>query len=155
MKTLVSRRSFLGMGALAAAGTTLMGLSGCAPHTQNAVNQELEEAQSYPDWLGAPQQISEDDVVSTVTADVVVVGGGNGGMFAAASAAEEGASVALLEKSGELGVNCREWIGAVGSKLQADAGVEIDKHEIVETLFKYASHICDQRLNRLWADNYG
>lgn len=150
---LISRRGFLGLGALAAAGTAMAGLGGCAPRTQAAV--AAEAASAAPDWLGAPREISPRDVVSIVTADVVVVGGGNGGMFAAASAAEEGASVALLEKAGEIGVNCREWIGAVGSRLQKDAGVEIDKHEIVETLCMYASHRCDQRLIRLWADHSG
>ena len=40
-------------------------------------------------------------------------------------------------------------------KAQKRAGIYIDKHEVVEELCRYASHRCDQRLIKLWADKSG
>lgn len=150
----MSRRSFLGLGALATAGAATAGLVGCAPQ-QKPSDADAAESTIGFDWLGEPEEIAESDIVETVEADVVVVGGGNAGLFAAAAAAEEGARVVLLEKTPQVGANCREWIGALGSSMQQEKGIEIDKNEVVEQLCFYASHRCDQRLIRLWADHSG
>ena len=155
-KGMLSRRGFLGLGALVAAGTATVGLASCAPQSAaDAKNEASAVEGAAVDWLGAPEEIAESAIVETVEADVVVVGGGNGGMFAAAAAAEEGARVVLLEKTPQIGANCREWIGALGSSMQAEKGVEVDKNEVIEQLCFYASHRCDQRLIRLWADHSG
>ena len=153
-KGTLSRRSFLGLGALATAGVATAGLAGCSPQ-QKAADADAAESNAGTDWLGAPEEIAASDIVETVEADVVVIGGGNAGLFAAAAAAEEGAQVVLLEKTPQVGANCREWIGALGSSMQQEKGVEIDKHEVIEQLCFYASHRCDQRLIRLWADHSG
>lgn len=155
----LDRRSFLGLGVLATAGVVATGLTGCSTEASEEATAPaaaaVTEETSTSDWLGAPQEINDGDVVETVEADVVVVGAGNGGMFAAASAAEEGAQVIVLEKMSIVGATVREWIGAVGSTKQAEAGIEINKNQVVEDLCFYASHRCDQRLIRLWADNSG
>lgn len=153
-KGVLSRRSFLGLGALATAGVAAAGLAGCAPQ-QKATDADAAEQSGGVDWLGAPEEVAASDIVETVETDVVVIGGGNAGLFAAAAAAEEGARVVLLEKTPQVGANCREWIGALGSSMQQEKGVEIDKNEVVEQLCFYASHRCDQRLIRLWADHSG
>lgn len=154
----LSRRGFLGLGAFAMAGTAVGGLVGCAPKDKAAAESEAASSRGSSgttDWIGEPEAVDESKIIETLDAEVVVVGAGNGGMFAAASAAEEGARVVLLEKTGQVGSNCREWIGAVGSRLQKEKGVELDKNEVVEYLCFYASHRCDQRLIRLWADHSG
>lgn len=153
-KGTLSRRSFLGLGALATAGMATAGLAGCSPQ-QKAADADAAESNAGADWLGAPEEVAASDIVETVETDVVVIGGGNAGLFAAAAAAEEGARVVLLEKTPQVGANCREWIGALGSSMQQEKGVEIDKHEVIEQLCFYASHRCDQRLIRLWADHSG
>lgn len=153
-KGTLSRRSFLGLGALATAGVATAGLAGCSPQ-QKTADADAAESNAGADWLGAPEEVAASDIVETVETDVVVIGGGNAGLFAAAAAAEEGARVVLLEKTPQVGANCREWIGALGSSMQQEKGVEIDKHEVIEQLCFYASHRCDQRLIRLWADHSG
>lgn len=153
-KGTLSRRSFLGLGALATAGMATVGLAGCSPQ-QKTADAIAAESSGVADWLGAPEDVAASDIIETVEADVVVVGGGNAGLFAAAAAAEEGVRVVLLEKTPQVGANCREWIGALGSSMQQEKGVEIDKNEVVEQLCFYASHRCDQRLIRLWADRSG
>ena len=48
-------------------------------------------------WQTSPENISEEQVLQTVRADVVVVGAGHAGTCAARAAAEAGASVIVLE----------------------------------------------------------
>ncbi len=148
----ISRRGFLGLGALSAAGVATAGLSGCTPSNSDT---EAAEHNAVESWKDAPAAISASKIVETVDADVVVVGAGNAGQFAACAAAEKGAKVVLLEKDEKMCTTAREWIGGIGSRYQQEAGVEIDKNKVVETLCFYASHRCDQRLIRTWADNSG
>ena len=52
-------------------------------------------------WQTSPENISEEQVLQTVRADVVVVGAGHAGTCAARAAAEAGASVIVLEQQSE------------------------------------------------------
>ena len=104
------------------------------------------------DWLGTAPEIEEAQIKETIETEVLVVGAGNCGMMTAARAAVGGAKVLVIEKAISSQTE-RSWIGAVGTREQAEAGTEIDKNKLVAELAKYASHRCDERLIRLWADN--
>ncbi|MCD7885643.1 MAG: FAD-dependent oxidoreductase [Lachnospiraceae bacterium] len=117
-------------------------------------SEEASGSVSGRDWLGDAPEISEDDILETVTTDVLVVGAGNAGLMTAARAAESGVSVMVIEK-GISSMNERHWIGAVGTA-EADAeNVEVDKNKLAAELCRYASHRCDESLIRLWINHSG
>ena len=147
----LSRRTFLGLGA-AAAALAGVGLAGCAP--QAAPSKEDEAAAAANDWLGEEPEIPEDEIVETVDTEVLVCGAGTSGLFAACAAAEEGAKVVCLEK-GAIGGGVRDNLGSINSRLQREAGCEIDENEICNDLVRYANGYCNPRLYHLWAQNSG
>jgi fumarate reductase flavoprotein subunit len=102
----------------------------------------------------SPAQIRASEITENITADVVVVGAGISGVSAALSAAEEKAKVVLIEKT-----NTYHGYGghmaALGSKLQKELGINIDKDEVILNLMKYAANRPDQRLIRMWAYGSG
>lgn len=113
----LSRRGFLGLGAAATAAAAAAGLAGCAPKTMAETGPA--EPEGYT-WETAPEPITEVD--ATEETDVVVIGGGIAGFSAACSAAEKGAKVVLLEKTGAGQFRGIDY-GAIGGKLQLEAGV--------------------------------
>ena len=86
--------------------------------------------------------------------EVLVCGAGTSGLFAACAAAEEGAKVVCLEK-GAIGGGVRDNLGSINSRLQREAGCEIDETEICNDLVRYAHGYCNPRLYHLWAQNSG
>lgn len=145
----ISRRAFLGLGALVTAAAGAASLTGCG---------EPKLAQTgtakSTDWLGEEPQIDDDQIVETIDTEVLVCGAGTSGLFAACSAAEEGVRVTCIEK-GAIGGGVRDNLGAVNSRLQQEAGCNIDVNEICDDLTSYASGYCNPRLYRLWAQNSG
>lgn len=109
---------------------------------------------SDTDWLGTAPEISESEITETTETEILVVGAGNAGLMAAARASSHGAKVIVIEK-GISSTTERHWIGAVGTTAAKEAGVEVDKNKLVAELCKYASHRCDERLIRLWANHSG
>lgn len=101
-----------------------------------------------------PPPIPAGDIKDTFTTDVVVVGAGTSGKAAALSAAEAGAMVIQIDK-----YTTFRWggghIAAIGSRLQKELGIEVDKDEVCLQLMKWAGNKPDQRFYRLWADNSG
>lgn len=96
----------------------------------------------------------EQSKIKTIETEIVVCGAGTAGIITALTAAENGAKVTLLEK----GSNCyppRTFIGAIGSKVQKENNIEINKNEIVNELCRHACYRVDQRLIKLWADESG
>jgi hypothetical protein len=154
---LLDRRGFLAGAGVAALGAAALGLASCAPQSNERDDEEnVGTGQTAtPSWQTPPEPIDEASITQTVNAEVVVVGGGNAGQYAACAAAEAGAKVLLLEKLSEIGMSARFFIGAVDSRFQKEAGVNLDKRDLIETLCQYASHRNDQRLIKLWADNSG
>ena len=150
----ISRRSFLKgsvAGALSLAATSLLGSGAAfADDAEPAVESIVETAS----WRTAPAPIPESDIKECYISDVVIVGAGNAGLVAGTAAVQHGASVTIVEKMGAVGTT-RYHIGTIDSKYQKAAGVSVNKDEIVEELCKYASHNCDQKLIRLWADESG
>ena len=99
-------------------------------------------------------EIPEDEIVETVDTEVLVCGAGTSGLFAACAAAEEGAKVVCLEK-GAIGGGVRDNLGSINSRLQREAGCEIDENEICNDLVRYANGYCNPRLYHLCAQNSG
>ena len=147
----LSRRAFLGLGATAAA-LAGAGLAGCAPSA--APTKDEEAAAAVNDWLGAEPEIPEDKIVETIDTEVLVCGAGTSGLFAACSAAEEGAKVVCIEKAA-IGGGVRDNLGSLNSRLQKEAGCEIDENEICNDLMRYADGYCNPRLYHIWAQNSG
>ena len=123
----LSRRAFLGLGATAAA-LAGAGLAGCSPSA----------APAKEDKAAAEPEIPEDKIVETIDTEILVCGAGTSGLFAACSAAEEGAKVVCIEK-GAIGGGVRDNLGSLNSRLQKEAGCEIDENEICNDLMRYAN----------------
>ena len=125
----MSRRSFVAGAATAAAGAAL----------SFSANARADEATATPDlqahaWLQpAPDlpEISEEE-----TYDIVIVGAGIAGCTAADAAAEAGASVCVVEKFEGLTAHGTD-ICAVGSRLQDEAGVDIDKALATRLIYQW------------------
>lgn len=133
MKQDMSRRAFLGLGAMTAA-VAGAGLAGCAPsnNSEKAADGAADAAASAggdvmafePSFLTAPAVPSE--VKEEKDCDVVVVGYGLAGSAAAKAAAEEGAKVIVIEKQAEENysvVSMAGDFGVVGSQIQKDLGM--------------------------------
>lgn len=154
----LDRRRFLQGAVLSGAVAAGAGLFGCTPNESGSAdaasseNGDTTSNSSTSAWRTKPEVPS--DFASTEEADIIIVGAGNSGLTAAASALDNGASVIILENESEVQAS-RSWIGAVDSKLQKEAGVEIDKNEATNEICRFASYVSDQRLVRKWTDNSG
>ena len=150
MSQSMSRRRFFEIGAVTAAiaGT---GLTGCSAGKPKTVE---EPASAATDWLGAAPEIADDEIIETVETEILVCGAGTSGLFTACAAAEEGAKVVCLEK-GAIGGGVRDNLGALNSRLQKEAGEEIDENEIVNDMIRYADNYCNPKLYHIWAQNSG
>ena len=100
----------------------------------------------------SPPPISVKDIRERVNTDVVVLGAGVAGLAAAVSAAEGGAKTILLEK-GKTFHHRGLHNAAIASKLQKEAGIKIDKEELIYSIMTWGGYKADQRVIRTWADN--
>lgn len=150
MSQSMSRRRFFEIGAVTAvvAGT---GLTACSAGKPKTVDESTSAA---TDWLGAAPEIADDEIIETVETEILVCGAGTSGLFTACAAAEEGAKVVCLEK-GAIGGGVRDNLGALNSRLQKEAGEEIDENEIVNDMIRYADNYCNPKLYHIWAQNSG
>ncbi|MFR5000030.1 MAG: FAD-binding protein, partial [Slackia sp.] len=133
--------------------------TGCSPkqttseHKDETGGQAASAADDVPAWLGEPPAISDEDCVETIQTEVLVIGAGCSGLVAANFSAMEGAKTLLIEKY-EVGTGLRgSAIGAVGSRKQKEAGVDIDPVEICNDLVHYSLNNSSYDLHRLWADH--
>ena len=148
----ISRRSFVGLAATAAAGA---GVAASALNgTQARADESAPEASDVPAWLGTAPEIAESDIIETIDTEVLVCGAGTSGLFAACAAAEDGAKVVCLEKF-SIGGGVRDNLGSLNSRLQKEAGCEIDENEICNDMIRYADNYCNPRLYHIWAQNSG
>ena len=106
------------------------------------------------DWLGEAPEISESEITETIDAQILVVGAGNAGLMAAARASSLGGKVLVIDK-GISSTTERNWIGALNTEEAIACGAKADKNLTVAELCKYASHRCDEKLIRLWANRSG
>ncbi len=118
-----------------------------------AVTEEISP-ETDTEWLGEAPDVAESDITETVETEILVVGAGNAGLMTAARAASLGSKVTVIEK-GVSSMNERHWIGAIDSTVAKESGIDVDKDEVVQELARYASHRCDERIIRLWANHSG
>ena len=111
----LTRRSFLGIGAMAAAGS-MAALTGCAPQ-QSAPLADTGAAatEGVPAWLGVEPDIAEGDLVSTQDTGLLIIGAGCAGLAAAATAADLGLDFMLCDKNTVV-QDTREYFGAVNTR---------------------------------------
>lgn len=93
----ISRRDFLKGAAMGAVGVAGMGMLGSA----SAAEAEAASESLWPDWLGEPPVISDDEIIAEYDTDILVIGGGHSGVSCARKAAELGKKVILMEKMDE------------------------------------------------------
>jgi len=92
--------------------------------------------------------------MTSIDTDIVVVGFGISGLTAALSAVDAGATVVVLEKGAQN--NARGFDdGAVNSTAHKEAGVVIDRDELIAELMTQSNYRVDQRLIRTWVDESG
>ncbi len=109
---------------------------------------------NVPVWLGDEPLIDESEISGVLETEALIAGGGMGGIVTAAFAAEAGLKTLLIEKRAGLLVVRNEMAG-IGSSLQRQAGIEIDKFELIRQHCAHAAGYVDQRLLHLWADESG
>ncbi len=148
----MSRRGFVGLGALAAVAGAA-GLAGCsAPKGSAADESSSTGAAAVPEWLGEEPEVSEADIVEVKETDFLIIGAGTAGMSAAASAAGLGLDFLLCEKN--TGVQeTREYLGLVNTPASIAAnGESIDVMKLLNELTRYASGKCKQDVIKMWID---
>lgn len=119
-----------------------------------AVTDEEAIELGAADWLGEAPSIDEAEIAETIDTQILIVGAGNAGLIAAAKASSAGEQVLVIDK-GVSSTTERHWIGALGTAEAIACGAKADKNLTVAELCRYASHRCDERLIRLWADRSG
>ena len=148
----VSRRAFL-------AGAAASGLAGAASAMGMTVSIADEavtatETNGLPSWCTMPEPVDESKVTEVVDVDFCVVGVGVSGVVAAAKAVDLGMKTIAIDAGPALPTG-PQWIAAVGSRKMNDAGVLLDRAEIVNDLMWYANYRADQKLIQLWFDRSG
>ncbi len=98
-------------------------------------------------WDTLPEPIPESEIYETLDSDVVIIGGGISGLATAARCAQLGLKCTVLEKFHGL-VAHGAHIASVGSRIQRENGVHIDKKQFARDWMR----ICGSRVNEdlLW-----
>ncbi len=86
--------------------------------------------------------------------DIVIIGAGIAGCAAAQAAAEAGAEVLVLEQAANVTAHGLD-VGAIGSRLQRAAGVEIDPKEAARLLYQWGQSKANYALLRVFTDRSG
>ena len=90
----------------------------------------------------------------TLVCDVAVVGAGIAGCAAAQAAAEAGARVIVVEQAAGITAHGLD-VGAIGSRLQKEAGVEIDPLEAARLIYAWGQSKANYDLIRVFTDRSG
>jgi len=106
------------------------------------VNDVAEERASRYPWGTPPEKIDESLIEETITTDVAIIGGGISGLATAARCTQYGMSVSVVEKYHGL-VARGAHIATIGSHVQDEAGVHIDKKQFARDWMR----ICGSRVN--------
>lgn len=157
-KGTMDRRGFLVGGAAMLAAAGAAGLAGCASGEKDLSSTAGDQPAAAPQvthvWENPPVPIPADEIVETVDADVLVIGAGTAGVVAAHSAAEAGAKVVLIEKASEFSARGHD-VGAVGTKLQKELGVEVDTDLMREYYTQITCNKTDMGLFNVWMTRSG
>ncbi len=120
----LTRRGFLGLGAVGMAAVAGASLAGCG--SPKAASQKGAEKAKTINCSGI--EVDPSKVTETISCDILVIGGGMSGLAAAVQAAQNGDDVILLEAQSTLGGNGQGVEGTLGSgtKWQKAQGIEVD-----------------------------
>ena len=159
----VSRRSFIaGAGAAATVAVSASAALAATPGAEHAsANNAVADgapAVDYLAWVGEAPVIADDQIATTVEADIVVVGGGNAGVMCACAAAEEGATVAVIESQPKDGIFYYGLhdIASVNSNFVLERGVEpIKKSAFIAEYQRRNMNRTDPRLVKKFVDCSG
>ncbi len=155
MKSGISRRAFLGLGATAAVAAGA-GLAGCSPASNTSGTAQAEQGSAAESsWKTPPAEIT--DFAKEYDCDVVVGGHGFAGITACRELAEEGYKVILVEKQPE------DTYAAVGNEFAAlnasilkERGVpEIDPVEFFQNWMTVTGNYPNQELVMKFAQHSG
>lgn len=156
MKSGISRRAFLGLGATAAVAAGA-GLAGCSPASNASGTAQAEQGSTAAEssWKTPPAEIT--DFAKEYDCDVVVCGHGFAGITACRELAEEGYKVILVEKQPE------DTYAAVGNEFAAlnasilkERGVpEIDPVEFFQNWMTVTGNYPNQELVMKFAQHSG
>lgn len=156
MKSGISRRAFLGLGATAAVAAGA-GLAGCSPASNASGTAQAEQGSTVTEsyWKTPPEEIT--DFAKEYDCDVVVCGHGFAGITACRELAEEGYKVILVEKQPE------DTYAAVGNEFAAlnasilkERGVpEIDPVEFFQNWMTVTGNYPNQELVMKFAQHSG
>ena len=156
MKSGITRRAFLGLGATAAVAAGA-GLAGCSPASNASGTAQAEQgsAAAESSWKTPPAEIT--DFAKEYDCDVVVCGHGFAGITACRELAEEGYKVILVEKQPE------DTYAAVGNEFAAlnasilkERGVpEIDPVEFFQNWMTVTGNYPNQELVMKFAQHSG
>lgn len=150
----ISRRSFLGLGAAAAAMGSVAALSGCAPKTPETTLSETGEqgaGDAGASWLGVEPEIAEGDIASTEETGLLIIGAGTAGLAAAATAADLGLDFMIADKNTKV-QDTREYFAAVNTKYTKEAGQEVDKIRTMNEIARYSNGRTNRTVLKVWLD---
>lgn len=151
----VSRRGFLKGAALAGGAAAMVGLAGCGPQSSATAKEgdtKSETNSGKHPWEYVPEPI--EDISEEKDYDVVIVGAGIAGISAAEAAARNGAKTVVIERSSQ--VNARGVdVGNIGSRVQKEAGIEIDPKEATRLLCQWSQQVVNRNLIYTWASRSG
>lgn len=180
----ISRRSFLGIGASAAALAAGSALTACSPSalvSNSAIDNSngtngttgttgiAANDTSTPSFLQIPDTIPDSSIKETVEAEIVIIGAGLSGLCAARAIAENISTttkntdtslentnprIVVIEKSDTYQFRSNQF-GTINSSIQKDLEISIDKTAVVGQLMKECGYRPNQRLLNLWADHSG
>lgn len=149
----ISRRSFLGLGAAAAAMGSAAALSGCAPKAPDSSLSETGgqgAGEAGASWLGVEPEIAEGDITSTEETGLLIIGAGTAGL-AAATAADLGLDFMIADKN-TMVQDTREYFGAVNTKYTKEAGQEVDKIRTMNEIARYSNGRTNRAVLKVWLD---
>ena len=158
----INRRAFLRGTLVGGAGLGMAAvIAGCANDPKASGDslagtgaQDAGATAAAPSWEVAPDPIAAEDIVATHDFDVVVVGAGMAGCTTFMRACESGLKAALVEKTDTFnarGMDC----AAIGTRIQREAGIEIDKAKVVNDLVVSSGYKVNGDLIKTWADESG
>lgn len=150
----ISRRTFLGLGAAAAAMGSAAALSGCAPKAPDSSLSETGgqgTGEAGASWLGVEPEIAEGDITSTEETGLLIIGAGTAGLAAAATAADLGLDFMIADKN-TMVQDTREYFGAVNTKYTKEAGQEVDKIRTMNEIARYSNGRTNRAVLKVWLD---
>ncbi len=161
MQTTVSRRSFLaGAGAVAASAAVASAVPAVASEAAPAAGTILTRdtlANGTWSFMVAPEPVAEDQIAEVKTHEIVVVGSGAAGLCCAVAAAEQGADV-IVFSAGTKPLSRGGSFQAIGSKYQAEHGIEDDpeKRRVQTAIDQVAGcRMMDMRKWAVWENKSG